>query len=214
MSFKLKDKENNMALKVIAFNGSPRRNGNTSMLLQTALKELTAQGIQTEEIHVGAVQIQGCTACMQCQKLQNKHCILTDDQVNDCLDKMYAADGIIIGSPTYFADVSGQMKSFLDRVFFVANANGQMLQRKVGASVVAARRAGAMHVFNSLNAYFTISQMITVGSTYWNLGFGTGEGEVSQDIEGLQTMRNLGRNMAWLLKSLEAAKNLVPSEDA
>jgi multimeric flavodoxin WrbA len=198
-----------MTLKVIAFNGSPRKDGNTSILLQTVLKELEANNIQTEEIHVGAKQIQGCIACYKCLENKNRQCVLKNDPVNEWIDKMYKADGILIGSPTYFADLSGQIKSFLDRAFFVANANDGMFQRKLGAGIVAVRRAGSVHTFHSLNAYFTISQMIIVGSSYWNMGFGMEKGDVLQDAEGLQTMRDLGRNMAWLLKSLEGAKRSI-----
>lgn len=198
-----------MTIKVIAFNGSPNKDGNTAILLQTVLKELEANNIKTELIHVGAKQIHGCIACKKCWENQNKQCVLKNDSVNEWIDKMYNSDGILIGSPTYFADLSGQMKSFLDRAFFVAIANQSMFQRKVGASVVAVRRAGAIHTFNSLNNYFTISQMLIVSSSYWNIGFGLEKNEVQKDAEGLQTMRNLGLNMAWLLKSLAVAKNSV-----
>lgn len=199
-----------MAIKVIAFNGSPRKDGNTSILLNTVLQELALEGISVEEIHVGEKQIQGCIACMKCWENKNKQCVLKNDAVNSWLAKMQDADGIILGSPVYCADLSSQIKAFMDRTSMVACANDDMLQRKIGASVVAVRRAGSLHTFHSLNSFFTISQMIIVGSSYWNMGFGFEKGEVLRDAEGLQTMRNLGRNMAWLLKSLALTKNSVP----
>lgn len=202
-----------MTLKVIAFNGSPRKDGNTSHLLRMVLEELELSGIQTEEIHVGAKQIQGCLGCMQCFSNKNGHCVLNNDSVNEWLDKMGAADGIILGSPVYCADLSGQIKTFMDRTSLVACANDYMFKRKVGAAVVAVRRSGSVHTFHSLNAYFNIAQMIVAGSSYWNMGFGFEKGEVLKDAEGVQTMRNLGRNMAWLLKSLEIAKKSLPEPE-
>lgn len=195
-------------MKVIAFNGSPRKNGNTSILIDKVLAELQQQGIETEHINIGARQLQGCIGCMKCFELQNGKCALANDEVNGYLEKIAAADGIIVGSPVYCADLSAQTKSFIDRVSMVACANN-MLQRKVAAAVVAVRRAGSVHTFNSINNFFTITQMIVVGSSYWNNGFGMNPGEVLQDAEGLQTMQNLGKNMAWLIKSIDAAKDVV-----
>lgn len=192
-------------MKIIAFNGSPRKDGNTSTLIKTVFEELEKEHIKTEEIHTGAKQIHGCIACMKCWENKDRHCVLKNDNLNEWIDKMCEADGIILGSPVYCADLSGQIKSFMDRTSMVACANNDMFQRKLGASVVAVRRAGSVHTFHSLNAYFTIAQMIIVGSSYWNMGFGMEKGEVLGDGEGLQTMRNLGINMAWLLKSLKAA---------
>lgn len=150
---------------------------------------------------------------MQCFEKKNKHCSLPNDPVNGWIDKMLEADGIILGSPVYCADLSGQIKTFMDRASMVACANGSMFKRKVGAGVVAVRRAGSVHTFHSLNAFFGIAQMITVGSSYWNMGFGLEKGEVLKDAEGLQTMRYLGRNMLWLLKSLAFAKGTVPEPE-
>ncbi|MCL5261025.1 MAG: flavodoxin family protein [Gammaproteobacteria bacterium] len=202
-----------MTPKVIAFNGSPRKDGNTAHLLRVVLAELEKNGIATEEIHVGAKQIQGCLGCMQCYVHKNKHCVLKNDPVNAWIDKMIAADGIILGSPVYCADLSGQIKTFMDRTSLVACANDWMFKRKVGAAVVAVRRAGAVHTFHSLNAYFNIAQMVVAGSSYWNMGFGRDPGEVLKDAEGMQTMRNLGLNMAWLLKSIKYAKNAILEPD-
>jgi len=198
-------------MNVIAFNGSPRADGNTSVLLNTVLAELRNAGVETELIHVGGKTVQGCTGCFKCFENQDKHCVLKKDPVNEWLDKMILADGIILGSPVYCADLTGQIKTFMDRTSLVACANAWMFQRKIGAGVGAVRRAGAVHTFHSLNSYFTIAQMIVVGSSYWNMGFGMDKGEVLKDAEGLQTMRNLGRNMAWLLKCLEATKTTVPA---
>lgn len=196
-------------MKVIAFNGSARKDGNTSHLIQTVFEELEQKGIETEEIHVGAKQLQGCLACSKCWENKDGHCIIKNDEVNNWLDKMRDADGIILGSPVYCADLSAQIKAFIDRTSMVACANDDMLQRKVGASVVAVRRAGGLSTFHSLNSFFTIAQMIIVGSSYWNVGYGMEKGEVKLDAEGQQTMRNLGRNMAWLLESIEVSKDSV-----
>jgi len=193
-------------MKVIAFNGSPRKNGNTSILIERVFHELNKEAIETESVYVGRKQIQGCLACMKCAENLDGHCVQKKDLVNECIDKINEADGVILGSPVYCAGLSGQLKSFIDRVSLTAAVNNSMFKRKVGASVVAARRAGGVFTFNCLNNFFTIMQMMVVGSSYWNMGYGMGEGEVKQDEEGLQTMRNLGRNMAWLIKSVEAGK--------
>ena len=193
-------------MKVIAFNGSPRKEGNTSILIETVFAELKKEGIETELIHIGKKQIQGCLACMKCAERLDGHCIMKNDIVNECIDKIVDADGVILGSPVYCSGMSGQIKSFMDRVALTGAVNNSMFRRKVGASVVAVRRAGGVSTFNGLNNFFTIMQMMLVGSSYWNMGYGMEEGEVKQDEEGLQTMRNLGRNMAWLLKSIEAGK--------
>jgi multimeric flavodoxin WrbA len=200
-------------MKVIAINGSPRKKGNTSILIQTVFEELNAQGIETAEINVGVKTFRGCMACMKCAENLDGHCIIKNDNLNDIIDKMREADGIILGSPVYCADLSGQMKTFIDRVSLVSAVNGDIMRRKVGAAVMAVRRAGALSAFHSLNSFFTILEMVVVGSSYWNMGFGHDEGEVKQDEEGLQTMSNLGKNMAWLIKSIDAAKKTVPGPE-
>lgn len=200
-------------MKVLALNGSPRENGNTSVLIKAALEELNAQGIETELINIGRKPVRGCMACFKCRELKNNQCAINTDDVNAIVPKMKEADGIILGSPVYYADMSGQMKSFLDRAFFVCGGSNGILKRKVGASIAAARRAGCETTLKSLNQYFLISEMMVVGSTYWNLGFGGAEGEAAKDAEGIETMRNLGKNMAWILKSIEASKNIVPQPD-
>ncbi|WP_298667397.1 flavodoxin family protein [uncultured Methanofollis sp.] len=191
-------------MKVVAFNGSPRKNGNTARLLRTVLAELEREGVETELVHIGGKKVHGCTACAKCFENQDGKCVIDDDFVNDCIAKMAEADGIIIGSPTYFADVSTETKALIDRAGYVALANGGMFTRKAGAAVVAVRRAGAVHAYDTINHLFGISQMVTVGSSYWNLGIGLAPGDVEKDKEGLQTMQNLGQNMAWLLKKIRA----------
>lgn len=189
-------------MKVVAFNGSARKGGNTARLLETVLEELAAEGIETELVELAGRPPRGCIACYQCFKNKNRRCAVEDDLINDALARMDEADGIILGSPTYFADVSAGMKALIERCGMVARANNDMFRRKAGAGVVAVRRGGAYHVFSSLNAFFLIGQMIVVGSSYWNIGIGKDPGEVSGDAEGIKTMQDLGRNMAWLLKKI------------
>jgi multimeric flavodoxin WrbA len=189
-------------MKVIAFNGSARKDGNTTILLNMVFEELKSEGIETEIYTLAGKPIQGCIACFKCFEKKDKRCAVEKDIINECIQKMLEADGILLGSPTYFADVSAGMKALIERCGMVSRANGDMLKRKVGAGVVAVRRAGAMHVFSSLNSFFLINQMIIPGSSYWNLGIGRQPGEVNNDLEGVQTMKNLGKNMAWLLKKI------------
>jgi multimeric flavodoxin WrbA len=190
-------------MKVIAFNGSPRRDGNTSTLIRHTLAELDKEGIRTEIIHLKG-PIQGCIACFKCFDKKDRKCVLEDDMVNSCIEKMIEADGIILGSPTYFADLTPELKALIDRAGYVGKANGDIFKQKVGAAIVAVRRAGAVHVFDSINHFFLISQMIIPGSIYWNMGIGLEEKDVEKDKEGLQTMKVLGQNMAWLLKKLKS----------
>jgi len=191
-------------MKVVAFNGSARKNGNTAILIRQVFAKLEIEGIETELVQLAGQPIRGCTACGQCYKNKDRRCVVTDDVLNDCIEKMIAADGILLGSPTYFADVTTEMKALIDRAGFVARANDDMFKRKVGAAVVAVRRAGSIHTFDTLNHFFLISQMIVPGSIYWNMGFGRAKGEVEQDEEGLQTMKTLAQNIAWLLKKINA----------
>jgi len=191
-------------MRVVAFNGSPRNGGNTERLLKRVLSVLDGEGIQTELVHIGGEKVHGCTACGKCFANQDGRCVFDDDIINECIGKMAAADGIVIGSPTYFADVSPETKALIDRAGFVAMANGRMFSRKVGAAVVAVRRAGGIHVFDTINHFFGISNMFTVGSIYWNIGFGLNPGDVEQDDEGMMTMEALGRNMAWIIRKIKA----------
>jgi len=189
-------------MQIVAFNGSARKDGNTAGLIRHVLRALEDEGMETEHIQLGGSHIQGCIACFKCFKNKDRHCSVYEDPLNDCIDKMLAADGIILGSPTYFANVSTNIKSLIDRAGLVSKANGDMMARKAGAAVVAVRRSGAIHVFNSINHFFLISQMIVPGSSYWNIGRGLNPGDVEQDEEGRQTMETLGRNMAWLLRKV------------
>jgi multimeric flavodoxin WrbA len=189
-------------MRVVAFNGSPRPDGNTALALRGVLGELDSAGVDTELVQVGGKHLHGCRACGRCRKNQDRRCSIEDDMLNDCISKMIEAQGMVIGSPTHFADLTPDAKALIDRAGYVARANGDMFRRKVGAAVVAVRRAGALHVFDSINHLFTISQMIVCGSSYWNLVVGGAAGEAAEDEEGMETMRVLGRNMAWLLEKL------------
>jgi multimeric flavodoxin WrbA len=189
-------------MKVVAICGSARKHGNTARLLGAVLEELAKSGIETELVELAGQRLRGCTACMKCKKRLDRRCSIDDDVVNDCIAKMDAAQGILLGSPTYFADVTAEMKALIDRAGYVSRSNGDMFKRKVGAAVIAVRRAGAMHAFDTINHFFTIGQMIVPGASYWNIGIGREAGEVDADAEGMATMRSLGENMAWLLGKL------------
>ena len=190
-------------MKVTAFNGSARKDGNTAMLVNYVFDELNREGIDTELIQLSGKHPHGCIACYQCFERKNRRCVVDTDCINECIEKMEAADGIILASPTYFADVSTELKALIDRAGMTSRANGDMFKRKIGAAVVAHRRGGAIHVFDTINHFFTIGQMIIVGSSYWNVGVGRNIGDVDSDEEGVKTMRDLGINMAWLLKKLQ-----------
>jgi multimeric flavodoxin WrbA len=189
-------------MKVTAFNGSPRTAGNTSILIGHVFKALQNEGIETELVQIGGQILQGCIACYQCFDRKDQRCALNDDCVNTCIEKMRESDGIIIASPTYFAALTPETKALIDRCGMVSRANGDMFKRKAGAAVVAGRRAGAINVFDTISHFFTIGQMIIPGSNYWNIGVGRNIGDVEQDEEGLNIMRVLGENMAWLLKRI------------
>lgn len=189
--------------KVVAFNGSPRPKGNTSLLIQEVFKVLEEQGIETEVVQVGNKKVHGCTACGECREIMDAKCHIKNDLLNSCIEKMIEADGILLGSPVYFADISPEMKALIDVAGYVTRGNGHLLARKVGAGVVAVRRAGELHALNSMNNFFLINQMIIPGSSYWNLAVGGKPGEVLNDTEGINTMKKLGENMAWLLKKIK-----------
>ena len=198
-------------MKVVAFNGSPKKDGNTFYSLNTVLKELENAGIETEMIHVGKETIQGCRACFTCAKNQNERCAFDKDPVNEWIQKMKNADGILLGSPVHFSGVSGTMKSFLDRAFLVISVNNSMLRHKVGACVTAVRRSGGLPTINSLYHYIMYSEMIMPSSNYWNVAHGMMPGEVEQDHEGIQIMEVLGKNMAWLMQVMEVGRKEVPA---
>jgi multimeric flavodoxin WrbA len=189
-------------MRVLAFNGSPRKDGNTVCLINHVFEPLRAEGIETEMVQLGGNLMHGCVACYECFKRKNGRCALEDDMINGCIEKMRQADGIILASPTYFADVTSETKALMDRGGFVARANGNFLRRKVGAAITVARRAGAIHAFDTMNHFFLISEMIIPGSNYWNVALGREKGEVEKDEEAVRTMKTLGENMAWLLKKV------------
>ncbi|WFD11952.1 flavodoxin family protein [Tepidibacter hydrothermalis] len=196
-------------MKVVAFNGSPKKEGNTYHAIKIVTKELEKENIDIEIIHVGNKSIRGCTACGQCIKNKNEKCVLQGDEVNEWIQKMKEADGIILGSPVYYSSISGTMKAFLDRAFYVTGVNDSILRHKVGASVVAVRRSGGLTTFNELNNYINYSEMVMPNSNYWNVIHGTKPGEALKDEEGVQIMRVLGKNMAWCLKLIENGKGMV-----
>jgi multimeric flavodoxin WrbA len=186
-------------VKVLGISGSARKGGNTAQLIEAVFAPLREAGIECELIELAGKDVRGCTACQKCAEMHDRQCHGRRDFVNELLPKIWEADGIILGSPTYFADLTPELKALIDRTGYVAMRNGALLTRKVGAAVVAVRRGGGIHVFDSINHLFAISQMVTVGSTYWNLGYGREKGEVQGDAEAMRNMENLGQNMAWLL---------------
>ncbi len=189
-------------MKVIAFNGSARKDGNTAIMINAVFDELKKEGIKTEMIQLSGKKIRGCAACYKCFDRKDRRCAIKNDVLNGYIEKMLEADGIILASPTYFADITTELKALIDRAGLVAKANAEMFKRKVGAAVIAVRRGGAVHAFDSINHFFLISQMIIPGSCYWNMGIGREKGEVLKDEEGMRTMRILGENMAWLIKKI------------
>lgn len=194
----------------LAINGSPHAKGNTRILLDAVMRELDGAGWETEVYHLGGRVIRGCTACQGCFKNRDKRCVITNDCLNEVLEKMIHADAIVIGSPTYFADVTTEVKALIDRAGFVAIANDRMFRGKIGAAVAAVRRAGAVRVFDSINHLFQINRMVVPGSDYWNLGFGLEPGEVADDGEGLDNMANLGKTIALLGKALAPVRHEWP----
>lgn len=187
-------------MKVVGFNGSPRAEGNTAAMIKEALSVLEEQGFETEFVQVGGELLRGCQGCSVCRERQDGKCIHDDDAMNGFIEKMREADGIIIGSPTYFADLSTETKALIDRCGYVSRSNGNFLSRKVGAAVCAVRRAGAIHVLDSINHFFLINDMMVPGSTYWNLSVARVPGDYEKDEEGVATIRRLAENMGWLLE--------------
>jgi multimeric flavodoxin WrbA len=197
-------------MKAIAINGSPRSGGNTEIMLKKVLEPLEAAVWSTEYLQIGGKPVRGCTACLKCFEKQNGRCSIERDDMNKYLEKIYAADAVILGSPTFFADVTPELKALIDRAGFVALANGGMLRGKIGAAVVAVRRGGATHVFDTINHMFFLSSMIVPGSIYWNFGIGRDKGEVLGDDEAMRNMNHLGRAIAWLGKAIASAPDAFP----
>lgn len=194
-------------MKVVAFNGSPRKDGNTALLLRKVLAPIARAGIDTELVQVGGQALHGCTACYRCMETKDKQCAIKADIVNACIQKMVEADGIILGSPSYFSGMTSELKALIDRAGLVAVANGRMFSRKVGAAVAAHRRGGAVNVVDAINHMFLMSRMIVPGSTYWNFGVGLEREEVANDEEAIQNMHDLGETIAWLIKNLSQARS-------
>jgi len=195
----------------LAINGSPRKGGNTEILLNTVLEPLKEAGWETESVQIGGKVMRGCIACGKCGEKKDMKCIQDKDMFNEVMEKMVRADALILGSPTYFTDVTAEMKALLDRAGYVALANGRIFRGKIGAAVVAVRRAGATHVYDTINHMYQINQMIIPGSTYWNLGIGRDKGEVREDAEGLTNMTNLGEIIHWLGTAIAPHKEKFPS---
>ena len=187
-------------MKVVAFNGSPRKDGNTTILIQRVFEELEKERIETELVHLSGKKIHGCIACYKCFQNKDQRCAVKDDVANECIEKMMKADGIILGSPVYFGDVTPEMKALIDRTAFVSLANGGLYRNKVGAAVAALRRSGSVHTLEGMNQFFLAGQMIIVGR---GIGIGREQGEVKKDEEGMQAVKVLGQRMAWLLKKLQ-----------
>lgn len=192
-------------MKVTAFNGSPRKGGNCEQALNLIGEELKKEGIEFEIVQVGNQPVRGCLACYNCLQTGSGYCV-QKDKVNEWIDKMVSSDGILLASPVYYGGIAGTMKCFLDRAFLAA---GNKLHHKVGASIVTARRSGALETFQQLNAYLNTMEMIMPTADYWNNIHGLDIGEIKEDIEGIEVMRKLGRNMAWIMKVIEASKGKI-----
>ncbi|MDR0884835.1 MAG: flavodoxin family protein [Clostridiales Family XIII bacterium] len=193
-------------MKIIAFNGSPHKDGNTYQALSAVLAEVAKSGIETEIVQVGSATIAGCLGCGGCMNNKNEKCVIATDQVNEWFQLAKEADGFIIGSPVYFAGVAGTMKCFLDRFFYINFANNNLFRHKIGASVVALRRSGGTVTWDELNRFFMSSEMILPTSNYWNIVHGLTSGEIEQDKEGIQVLKILGENIAFATKAIHAAK--------
>lgn len=195
-------------MKVVAFNGSPKKEGNTYHAIKILAEQLEKENIEVEIIHVGNKNLRGCTACNSCFKTRDERCII-DDEVNGWIQKMKEADGIVFGSPVHFSDITAEMKAFLDRATYVASANKSLFRHKVGVGITAVRRSGGLPAYNQLNNYIGYSEMVMPTSNYWNVIYGRAPGEVLQDEEGTQILRILGKNMAWLLKLIEFGEGKI-----
>ncbi len=191
-------------MKVLGINCSPRKGGNTEILIKEVFSALEKEGIKTEFFQLGGEKVSGCIACMKCRKKADGFCHQKNEVINKCIERMLKADAIIIGSPVYFADLTSEAKALIDVAGYALRGAGNPLKHKPGAAVIAVRRAGAINAFDSINHFFLINEMIVPGSSYWNLGIGREKGDVIKDEEGMKTMKVLGENMAWLLKKIKS----------
>ncbi len=197
-------------MKVIAINGSPHKEGNCFHALSRLGGVLNGEGIDFEILHIGGKVIRGCTACGTCGKRQDGTCLYGEDGVDEAVAAMRGADGLVLASPVYYSGVAGTMKSFLDRCFYVAGASGSLFRHKVGAALVAVRRSGGSSTLDCLNHYLNYSEMLVATSSYWNIVHGRKPGEVEQDLEGVQILDVLARNLAWMLKMREQSQAGLP----
>ena len=186
-------------MKVVAFNGSPRKDGNTSILINYVFQELEKEAIETELVQLSGKNIRGCIACYKCFENKDRRCSVKDDFANDCIERMIGAHGIVLGSPTYFSDVTAEMKALIDRAGFVSRANGNLYTNKVGLALVVMRRSGAFHALDTMLHFLLGTEMIVPGR---GIAVGRDKGDVDKDEEGVQLVRGLGQRMAWLLKKL------------
>jgi multimeric flavodoxin WrbA len=193
-------------MRVLGINCSPRKGGNTEILIKEVFRSLEKNGITTELFQLGGKKVNGCIACMKCRDAKDGRCHQKNEVINKCIVKMVEADAIIIGSPVYFSDLTSDAKALIDVAGYALRGADHLLKRKPGAAVIAVRRAGAIHAFDSINHFFLINEMVIPGSSYWNIGVGRQKGEVVDDKEGMETMKVLGENMAWLLKQLKGTK--------
>lgn len=198
-----RSQEEETIVKVLLINGSPRWKGNTNRALEEAAAALEAEGVETELVWIGNKEIRGCIACGICGKTGEKRCVFGEDCCNDLIAKGAECDGFIVGSPVYYAGMAGSLRALMDRMFYAGGANFRF---KPAAGVAVARRAGAIEAADQINKYFQINCQPLVSSSYWNLAYGRTPGEAEGDGEGLHTMRVLGRNMAWMLKCIEAGR--------
>jgi len=182
----------------IAINGSPRKGGNTEHLLNEVLAPLKDAGWETEVIRIGGTGLRGCTACSGCFKSKDNKCVLKEDEFNGIFEKFLKADALILGSPTYFADVTAEMKALIDRTGYVARGGGSLFSRKIGAALAVARRAGTMNVYQTINNFFLINDMIVPGSSYWNVSLSRDPGDYAEDAEANGVMEHLAENILWL----------------
>jgi multimeric flavodoxin WrbA len=190
-------------MKVLGINCSPRRGGNTEILIKEVFKALEKENIKTEFFQLGGKDVNGCIACMKCKKKKDGFCHQKNEVINNCIGRLLKADAVIIGSPVYHADITADCKAFIEVASYALGAAGKPLKHIPGAAVIAVRRGGAIHAFDSINHFFLINEMIIPGSSYWNIGIGREKGEVLKDEEGMKTMKVLGENMAWLLKKIK-----------